>query len=154
MHIVSGYHGPRPDQYQAALTANDFVTPHQENSPLHLFRSAQTVYLSIVERGEHAKTFDLQELNRVLDAMETRGYLTPVDKAGFHKAYTQMAEYTRTFVQAEILQALPKPPHWAPAFPDMKRVEKHLTKIMEYAILMMDNASGQDQATTLPFLAH
>ena len=106
---------------------------------MHLFKAAHAVYTTMIELREQPRSKDLQELNRVLDAMETHGHLAPCDSAGYHKSYRQLAEFTRTHVQAEILHRLPKPPEWAPDFPDAKRLDKHLPKLMEYAILMMDS---------------
>jgi hypothetical protein len=128
------------------------VAKPQKNSPLHLFKATQSVYLKMIERGEICTTSELQDLNRVLDTMETNGHLAPSDPNKYHSAYRRFAEYTRTFVQAHILQRLPKPPHWAPDYPEPKRLEKHMPKLMEYAILLMDSTPPQEQDLSVPNL--
>lgn len=148
MYNHSGFHGPTPDDIRLAPRA----AKPTENSALHLLQATQAVHHAVIESQTAPRARDLQDLNRVLDAMESHGHLVPGDAQGYHKAYRQFADFARTYVQADIMQRLPKPPHWAPKYPDVQRIEKHLRNLLAFATGLFEQTPETERNEPVPFV--
>lgn len=151
-NLQSMYHGPRPEQYRQAVDSAATVTSAQAHSPVSVFNAVLVVYVDLIEHRTAPDPDALKALTLALDALETRGYLSASEHPKTYQAYRQLAEFTRTHVQAELLRSQPHPPAWAPEFPDPMTLNKTVYQLMDYAIVLM--AEVHDCGQPLPHRHH
>lgn len=112
------------------MTSNTILPP----DIIHQFKDAvHAVDHALYHEDRPATHHELRRLNEILFDLEEVGIFDPPRDPRFQKAMTQFNEFMRATIVAHVQQNLPNPPHWAQAYPDPKRLRKHLSALKDLA---------------------